>query len=60
MKKGDALLICTHGVYDAMEHVEWRPVALGQPLNVWLTEFYESIKCRAGDNVSLILVRMNG
>ena len=31
-----------------------------QPLKVWLTDFYAGIKCRAGDSVSLILVRMNG
>lgn len=30
-----------------------------QPLKVWLTEFYESIKCRAGDNLSLVLIRVN-
>lgn len=59
VKTGDALLICTDGVYDAMEHAEWPPVALGQPLKVWLTEFYESIKCRAGDNLSLVLIRVN-
>lgn len=57
VQHGDAFLVCTDGVFDALAPEQWQVIQTDQSLKQWLQIFLESLKPTAGDNVSLVLVR---
>lgn len=57
VQQGDAFLVCTDGVFDALAPEKWQPIRADQSLKQWLQQFWESLEPTAGDNVSLVLVR---
>lgn len=54
----DAFMVCTDGVFDAIPHEEWPLIAMSQSVTEWLKNFVEMLKPAAGDNISLVLVRV--
>lgn len=54
---GDAFLVCTDGVFDALPAEQWQPILAEQSLKQWLETFLKCLSPTAGDNVSLVLVR---
>lgn len=57
VQQGDAFLVCTDGVFDALPSEQWQPILASQTLKEWLEVFLKSLRSGAGDNVSLVLVR---
>lgn len=58
-QNGDVFLVCTDGVYDAVPHEDWQAApSTEQTLKEWLEFFLKSLSPTAGDNISLIVIRV--
>ncbi|TXJ10536.1 MAG: serine/threonine protein phosphatase [Acinetobacter sp.] len=56
---GDALLICSDGVYDVLQCSDWQPLLPETTLKTWLIEMKNALNQKyAFDNVSMILIRL--